>query len=171
MKFTRKIVTPVTEIEEIFCNKCGLSCRSPYGDFYGLIEVEVTGGYNSTHLEDGEVHKFSLCERCVSELIASFYYSSFQGNYIAPDPDLQVEGFDPKKYFSNEEIPLAENAEFQSIVKELDLNTEPALEMEDLGLSPVIEEMVQLAEMDDDELEERISHLSLPHRIKKEDLN
>ena len=44
--------------EEIFCNKCGMSCRSFMGDNYGLIEAKVSGGYASMHLDDGEMHEW-----------------------------------------------------------------------------------------------------------------
>jgi hypothetical protein len=79
--FTRKrtVKTVGTEtrevevIEDIFCNKCGISCKSEWGNsFYGLIEVVVTGGYESTHLGDMSEWCFSLCEGCLDELFKTF---------------------------------------------------------------------------------------------------
>jgi hypothetical protein len=78
MEITKKIKKEIIEdkIVDILCNKCGLSCNhSPKGrdaEFYGLIEVQVHGGYESTHLNDMTSIKFSLCEKCISELSASF---------------------------------------------------------------------------------------------------
>ena len=93
-----KIDQPIVKTDtEIFCNKCGMSCKGTTGSFNGLIEAEVMGGYDSTHLDDGDVYKFSLCERCLKELIDSFKLFSKQGNIHSPDnynPD-----FDRRKYF------------------------------------------------------------------------
>lgn len=103
MKITRKVVQPIDVVEDIFCNLCGLSCKSPMGEYYGLIEAEVTAGYESTHLEDGDVHKFSLCERCLADMIAKFKYSSFQGNYMIPEEatgKAYAEDFSAKKYWN-----------------------------------------------------------------------
>jgi len=85
MKTTRKVISE--EISDVFCNKCGMSCKGHVGNFNGLIEATVTGGYDSTHLEDGDVYTFSLCERCVKELIDSFTLWSKKGNYLFPEED------------------------------------------------------------------------------------
>jgi hypothetical protein len=51
MEITKKVKKLVSEnkIVDVLCNKCGSSCNhSPRGQtssFYGLIEVEVHGGY------------------------------------------------------------------------------------------------------------------------------
>lgn len=100
MKNITKIDQP-TEVVDIFCNKCGMSCKSPLGDFYGLIEAEVAAGYHSTHLKDGDVHKFSLCEGCLKTLFDTFKYSSFHGNFLFPPEEDFVydDDFDRHKYF------------------------------------------------------------------------
>jgi hypothetical protein len=85
MKFTRTLAKDIQEITEIFCNKCGMSCRGHVGNLNGLIEATVSGAYDSTHLEDGDVYTFSLCERCIKELIDSFQLYAKQGNYLFPE--------------------------------------------------------------------------------------
>ena len=71
---------------EIFCNKCGMSCRGHVGNFNGLIEARIYGAYDSTHLNDGDIYKFSLCERCLVELFNSFKLTShYKGSYICPN--------------------------------------------------------------------------------------
>jgi hypothetical protein len=63
---------------EILCNKCGGSCEVKtnefidYPIFSGLLEVEAIGGYFSELLGDMEAQRFSLCEKCLMELINSF---------------------------------------------------------------------------------------------------
>lgn len=72
--------------KEIFCNLCGMSCRGVVGNFNGLIEAKVYGAYDSTHLGDGDIYKFSLCERCLSELFDKFKLTSHLiANYIFPE--------------------------------------------------------------------------------------
>lgn len=71
---------------EIFCNKCGMSCRGHVGNFNGLIEARVAGAYDSTHLGDGDMYKFSLCEQCLVKLFKTFKLTShFITNYIFPE--------------------------------------------------------------------------------------
>lgn len=99
MKRTESLKKEVTETVDVFCNKCGFSCKDPNGQFCGLIEAEVSGGYGSTHLGDGDVYIFSLCERCLLEMFEKFHYPAKQGNYLHPDnynPD-----FDRRKYWGD----------------------------------------------------------------------
>ncbi len=82
--------------KEVFCNKCGMSCRGCIGNLNGLIEekvyfnelvnIKVCGGYDSTHLGDGDIIKFSLCEKCLVELISTFSLYVKHGNYLFPEP-------------------------------------------------------------------------------------
>lgn len=62
----------VERIADVLCNKCGESCKSEMGSFYGLIEAVVTGGYESSHLGDCTVYKFSLCEGCLQSIFDTF---------------------------------------------------------------------------------------------------
>jgi hypothetical protein len=61
--------------KEKFCNKCGQSCSIPLDDRYndyGLIDARVTGGYESSVLDDCTSYMFSLCENCLVDLFDSF---------------------------------------------------------------------------------------------------
>jgi hypothetical protein len=82
MKTIRTVEKEVEEIVDIFCNKCGMSCKGHIGNFNGLIEAKVSGSFDSTHLDDGDMYCFSLCERCLKELIDSFKLYAKQGNYL-----------------------------------------------------------------------------------------
>jgi hypothetical protein len=119
MEITKKVKKLVSEnkIVDVLCNKCGSSCNhSPRGQtssFYGLIEVEVHGGYESTDLEDLTSIKFSLCEKCISELNSSFKIPA------------QIKGERSSEYVSKKEYDklnkLAElecKKEWVSVIKE-----------------------------------------------------
>ena len=71
--------------QEIFCNKCGMSCRGHIGNFNGLIEAKVVGAYDSTHIDDGDIYIFSLCERCLKELFDNFHFPAKYGNEMYPE--------------------------------------------------------------------------------------
>jgi hypothetical protein len=51
------------------------------GNFNGLVEVEVSGAYDSTHLEDCTNYTFSLCEKCLVELFETFSISPLETGY------------------------------------------------------------------------------------------
>lgn len=159
MKKITKLSKPTDIVEDIFCNLCGMSCKSPMGKYYGLIEAEVFAGYESTHLEDGDVHKFSLCERCLKDMFAKFTYPSFQGNYMFPegtgDLDLAyVDGFNPNKYLPNlEEV----KASFKSIIETIN----------DEAPFPDYDSNLVYEEISDDDIEVTLID-PIP---KKEDLN
>lgn len=65
---------------DVFCNKCGESCRKwcthDISDIYGLDNCTVIGGYLSsnddTGLSDMTSYTFSLCEKCLRELFKTF---------------------------------------------------------------------------------------------------
>ena len=78
-------------IADVFCNKCGASCKSELSgdgsevtmlrqryvgftrtDFYGLIEAAVTSGFCSPVFADGRMYRFSLCESCLQALFDTF---------------------------------------------------------------------------------------------------
>jgi hypothetical protein len=76
MRITRK-KTVTKEIEvttDVLCNKCGKTCSMPHAalQHFGLIEAEVSGGFDSTVLEDLHTYTFSLCEVCLKELFSTF---------------------------------------------------------------------------------------------------
>lgn len=170
MKHSRKLAEPTDVVEDVFCNKCGMSCKSPQGYNHGLIEAEVIGGYESTHIGDGDVHKFSLCERCLSKLIKKFIYPSFQGNYIVIDPENCVEGFDPHVYHG-EGVYLPGDPEFNDLCEILE-NTADPLDLGELILEVLPEDTLpELADNDDDDLDKILDRLPRPKRVKKEDMN
>lgn len=81
---TKKVKKEVVEIEVVdyVCNKCGETCSNAVRyhnakkpdccGWSGLNEVEVHGGYDSRFIGDMISWKFSLCEKCISELTKSF---------------------------------------------------------------------------------------------------
>ena len=75
---------------DTICNKCAMSCRDESWlkdapSYNGLQSASVVGSYWSTHVNDGDVHEFDLCERCFMELAGTFKRSSFIGNYMNPN--------------------------------------------------------------------------------------
>jgi hypothetical protein len=74
MKKTEIKAIDTEVITDVVCNNCGESCRSKAinENFEGLIEVEVNGGYGAECLEDMIKYKFSLCEKCLSEMFSKF---------------------------------------------------------------------------------------------------
>lgn len=72
MKKTKIIKTEV--IVDVICNNCGESCRSKAinENFEGLIEIEVNGSYGTEFLDDMTKYKFSLCEKCLSNMFSKF---------------------------------------------------------------------------------------------------
>lgn len=98
MKLIQTIKKEITETIDIFCNKCGMSCKGHCGNWLGLIEAKVSGGYDSTHLNDGDMYQFSLCEHCLKELIDSFQLYAKQGNYLFPEDDEEDKKTNPEWY-------------------------------------------------------------------------
>lgn len=87
MRITAQQVVTQEIVTDVICNNCGGSCKAEIKDdngqivgqdFYGLIELKVSGGFFSTHLEDGSSYTFSLCEKCLVEKV-------FAGMKHAPD--------------------------------------------------------------------------------------
>ena len=68
-------------IASVKCNKCGCDCQKFSKNindekfsvgYYGLIDANVQGGYESVELSDCVEYTFSLCEKCLKELFVSF---------------------------------------------------------------------------------------------------
>lgn len=84
MRKIKKIKTTqiVEQTTDIICNKCGQTCSnlkrfhkaSPQQmcGFSGLTEIEVHGGYDSQFVGDMTSWQFSLCEKCLSDLVKTF---------------------------------------------------------------------------------------------------
>lgn len=157
MKVTRKLPVPVDVIKDVFCNKCGKSCKSPMGEMYGLIEASVSGGFESTDLCDGDVHTFSLCEGCVFKLVGKFKYPSLQGNYLFPD-EPHVEGFNPREMLKPDhpEPDFKSDLTFQDVLDALERDGH--LTIDTLGPIDADDEFVELIG-------------EIPPKVKKEDMN
>lgn len=107
MKKTKIIRKTVRETitTNILCNKCGGTCmvreeKSLPEDhphrriFYGLLEKELWGGYESTHLDDLTAYRFSLCEGCLRKMFDSFKIPvEVKPDYV---PDFISEAKQPK---------------------------------------------------------------------------
>lgn len=73
MRITHKIHVEEDFTDDIICNKCGNTClpiKECGGE--GLIEASVCGGYGSEIIGDGDSLTFSICERCLIEIILDF---------------------------------------------------------------------------------------------------
>ena len=68
---TEEFDEKVKYVTDVFCSKCGESCKTS-GQYHGLIDTKVYGGYSSPKLEDGTTYIFSLCEICLDKLFQSF---------------------------------------------------------------------------------------------------
>lgn len=65
----------VDVVADMVCNNCGKTLKQLLGDpdeynFCGLEEVSMVCGYGSQN--DGTIYTFSLCEKCVEELMKKF---------------------------------------------------------------------------------------------------
>lgn len=87
MRKTKKVTKTVTTLEtlDILCNMCGKSLSNnrrngvskkempfPLCDHNGLVEVEVTGGYESEVIGDQVSWRFSICEHCLGKIAKKF---------------------------------------------------------------------------------------------------
>jgi hypothetical protein len=63
------------------CNKCGADMQKWATNvdkekfsvgYYGLVNAECAGGYESTALSDCVLYNFSLCEECLADLFEQF---------------------------------------------------------------------------------------------------
>lgn len=72
----KKVTKNEKVIKDIICNNCGKSCQdkphSSIKEYNGLIEVEVSGGYTSSFIEDGTTWRFSICEKCLDSITKKF---------------------------------------------------------------------------------------------------
>jgi hypothetical protein len=86
MRIIGTVTQEVEIITDIICNKCGGSCKASVvpGGFNGLIEAEVHGGYDSTHMSDGDIYVFSLCEKCLIDVVKDFKHPAKQYNINDP---------------------------------------------------------------------------------------
>lgn len=82
--------TIIIEITDTLCNKCGETCMID-NDLYGLHDVHMSGGYSSTHIDDGSVYKFDLCEKCTKAFIDTFKIPALVANSWFPEENEKIE--------------------------------------------------------------------------------
>lgn len=88
-------VMKAEQVDDLICNLCGgtlkqiISSDGMY-NFCGLEEVNMVCSYGS--LNDGLVFTFSLCEKCVEELMSKFKIPAQKRDYLNPgDPLFDLE--------------------------------------------------------------------------------
>jgi len=77
MRTYKQVERTVYEVDKIICNKCGKDTIGDQCDG-ALQNAKVSGGYNSTHIEDGAQYSFDLCESCVVDLMKTFKHDAFK---------------------------------------------------------------------------------------------
>ena len=65
MKITKKELTEKEVTVDIVCNYCNNSLSDNVGNYEGLVEAYIEGGYNSKYSGDGNMYTFSICEECL----------------------------------------------------------------------------------------------------------
>jgi len=77
----RTVTREVEETYDVICNKCEYSLKvyesvhdngETYRDYEGLIAVRTSFGYHSKHFGDCTSIDFSLCEKCLWDLVQTF---------------------------------------------------------------------------------------------------
>lgn len=84
MRTTKSVEKIIEVIDDVLCNKCGKTCmlsRYPHG----LIDAKVHGGYSSEAINDGDLFKFDICEKCFKELSETFVIPAKVGNSWFPE--------------------------------------------------------------------------------------
>lgn len=90
-----KVTKEENQTVDILCNMCGKSCnnkirvgkKAEFVNYYGLIEVEVGGGYDSEVIGDLNTWRFSLCEHCLQDKVVS----KFKIPHEVKDNDISCE--------------------------------------------------------------------------------
>lgn len=84
MRTTKSVEKLVEVVDDVLCNKCGLTC---YNGFHhsGLIGATVHGSYGSRAISDGDVFKFDICEPCFKSLSETFVIPAKVGNSWFPE--------------------------------------------------------------------------------------
>ncbi len=71
MKKFKSIKIDAIDIENIFCNMCGLEiAKDKFGNYSSYFDSTFRWNYPSKF--DNEVHTFQLCEKCYEKLISEF---------------------------------------------------------------------------------------------------
>lgn len=69
---TETEIKTIEIVDDVICNKCGVSCRDSCDmNFEGIIELSICGGYASK-LGDSVQYTFSVCENCLKNFFSTF---------------------------------------------------------------------------------------------------
>lgn len=149
-----------------FCNKCGMSCRDASSEpnrvsFNGLIAGSVVGSYLSTHVRDGDVYEFDLCEGCFLSISKDFKYPPWVGNYL--NPNHAKPGFDRHAYMKDDRILWEDLSEEEKTV----IKSKGNLFSKWFDEAPRDELVLYLYELENGEQDQRESEPDKDELIKK----
>jgi hypothetical protein len=69
----KEVQKAVKEVDDILCNKCGLTCKDKLNVNYEFALLKASWGYGSEKdLTDSEAH---LCEQCFDNIVKDFIIS------------------------------------------------------------------------------------------------
>ena len=108
------------------CNGCGgtlILFNLDWQDYSsGLIDAKVSGGYHSNYLSDMTDYRFSLCEKCLSEIFAKFKIPPYFGDY-AFGLDTETDSKTFKEHLNHLKYRRWKNASYHYVNGEMVLNT------------------------------------------------
>lgn len=82
MQITRTETREVQVVEDILCDRCGLSLKGHIGNLNGVV-IRGSGSYDSTHFPDrpdGGSFVVDVCEKCCAE-----WFETFKRNPLKDD--------------------------------------------------------------------------------------
>jgi hypothetical protein len=74
MKRLDRVMREVVALEDVLCNRCGVSTRQHGGD-YKAATLFIHFGFSSR--KDGQYHESHLCEPCYDRIVTSFKHPPF----------------------------------------------------------------------------------------------
>lgn len=69
MKKIVKVEKIIDTVEDILCDMCGGSCKTPEDGYVNSANLSANWGYGS--LQDGKSYNIDLCEKCFNKTIAA----------------------------------------------------------------------------------------------------
>lgn len=85
MEITHTETREVQVVDDILCDRCGLSIKGHIGNFNG-VTFHGAGAYDSTHFPDMHSFRADVCEKCCAE-----WFKTFKRNPLNP-PGEEGEG-------------------------------------------------------------------------------
>ena len=86
MEITHTETREVQVVEDILCDRCGLSLKGHIGNING-VTIHGSGSYDSTHFPDMHSFRSDVCEPCCAE-----WFESFKRNPLNPPDDEEDQG-------------------------------------------------------------------------------